>query len=183
MSELRWRDDHQKARTLIERGIAAQRRVAHDLLDVGLTVRLPVPSFVEPERGHNNIDSVSRFADVADILLTPRKLKIEVKERGLSFSGPEDFPYETCMMGDLRSWEQLQTPPAATVILSTSGGRMVVPTPRQIEDGIPVGWQTNLNYDSQRDIEVRSVLAPRTFFRSWNVFLDWALEQEEEPHV
>jgi hypothetical protein len=173
---VRWSEDHDKAKALISAGIAAQRRLAHDLVDVGLTVRLPLSAFVEPVDGPN-INSVRRFADVADILIGPG-LKIETKERSFEFTGPEDFPYDTCMMGDRRSWVALRHPPVATVVLSKSGGRMVVPTPSVLVNRIPLGWSCEENYDSQRDIVVDSVLAPRSFYRAWDVFIEWAKEQE-----
>lgn len=88
-------------------------------------------------------------------------MTVEIKERNLSFTGPEDFPYETVFVDDLRGLGMEQLRPIAYVFVSRHTGAWVWITPLDKDDS----WQETKVFDKSRNHEMGMLVAPKAHLR------------------
>jgi hypothetical protein len=109
----------------LARGRRVELAIATELLDAGLWVKAG-----RAERRHDLADA-DRFRNEVDLAVAIRRqlYAIEVRERPeLDFTDdPASFPYPTLIVTDVEGYERETDHAYATVIVSKSGGKLVVP--------------------------------------------------------
>lgn len=88
-------------------------------------------------------------------------VSIEIKERSLTFTSPEDYPYDTVFVDDLRGLGREQLTHFAYVYVSRPTGEWVWLTPLDRDDS----WQEQTVYDRGRGHEVPTLVAPKSCLR------------------
>lgn len=89
-------------------------------------------------------------------------MSVEIKERSLSFTCPDDYPYDTVFVDDLRGLGREKLNHLAYVYLSKPTGQWVWLTPLDRDDT----WTEEVVYDRGRRHEVPTLVAPKKFLRS-----------------
>jgi len=107
-------------------------------------------------KGHNkNKDHVSNPDAVA-------LLSVEIKERSLSFTCPEDYPYDTVFVDDCRGLGREKLSHFAYVYISKPTGAFVWLTPLDRDET----WTEEVTFDRGRQHEVPVLVAPKSHLRS-----------------
>lgn len=88
-------------------------------------------------------------------------LAIEIKERSLSFTSPEDYPYDTVFVDDLRGLGRERLQNFAYVYVSKPTGAWVWLTPLDRDES----WQEQTVYDRGRGHDVPTLVAPKSHLR------------------
>jgi hypothetical protein len=151
-------------RARLQRGLAAERQIGHDLFDQGYWVSWPNPV--------STLDGEGFSPTQPDLLVDigTRCVGIEVKGPSISFSGPDDYPYALALVGGIERWDRREDDPDFVVIVSMTemAGRIVVPCRtrprwrRVVVGGKGPSWG-----------------APRSCWRTW----EWLLERLLHPTV
>jgi hypothetical protein len=101
-------------------------------------------------------------------------LAIEIKERSLSFTSPEDYPYETVFVDDLRGMGMETTQNFAYVYLSKPTGQWVWLTPLDRDES----WTEEVVWDRGRNHEVPTLVAPKSCLRPAETLLSLIYPQD-----
>jgi len=142
--------------------------VGSRLLAAGLTVRAPPSERRQRvEDRHQWQQDVDLYVGRADPALPGTPLAIEVKSRGLQFTGPTDFPYPTVFVDTVSGWDARRPPPSAVVIVSQQTGAMIV-----VRGARRGAWRKILTFDRQRRIHDTWYAAPRHTLQAFEEFLD-----------
>jgi hypothetical protein len=88
-------------------------------------------------------------------------LTLEIKERNLTFTSPDDFPYDTVFVDDLRGLGREQLSPFAYVFVSKKTGCWVWVTPLDRDES----WTETVVRDTTRGHEMGMLVAPRKHLR------------------
>lgn len=96
-------------------------------------------------------------------------VSIEIKERSLTFTTPESYPYDTVFVDDLRGIGRETVRHLAYVYLSRSTGRWVWLSPMD-RDGT---WREEVTFDRGRGHEVPVLVAPKRFLRPAQQLIDY----------
>ena len=88
-------------------------------------------------------------------------LTVEIKERSLTFTNPEDFPYDTVFVDDLRGLGKETLRPFAYIFLSKTTGKWVWITPLDKDET----WTEKVVRDSTRGHEMGMLVAPKAHLR------------------
>jgi hypothetical protein len=88
-------------------------------------------------------------------------VSIEIKERSLSFTSPEDYPYDTVFVDDMRGLGRERLQHLAYVYLSKPTGHWVWLTPLDRDES----WKEEDVYDRGRRHNVPTLVAPKRFLR------------------
>ncbi len=153
----------------VRRGKAVEVQVAVDLLLEGLPVRLVQPRIVPADE-----QRAGQLHDEAD-LVVGREL-VEVKRRELAFTGAADYPFATAFVGRCSRWDDRDSDPIGTVLVSSSCGRVVVPRSSR-----PY-WVVETRFDRITNRDETSYACPRDLLRSWSQLVA-ALRLGLEPDV
>lgn len=147
----------------LQLGLEVERRIGHDLFDLGYWVSWPNPAAAD---GHRR-PFLPRLPDLV-VLLRGQHVGLEVRSVKVDFSALDDFPHELAAVGTIERWEREQSDPWAVVVVSRGpkGGRIVVPCRtrgqwKRIHSNPPM-WG-----------------APRECWRTW----DWLLDRLSYPTV
>jgi hypothetical protein len=137
-------------------GLELERRVGHDLFDLGYWVSWPNPPQSQFRAGRCDLL----------VLVGGKEIGLEVKSVAADFSGPDDFPFELAWVGKQKDWKRRSGNPWAVIIVSRGdrGGRVVVPsqtTPRWVV--VPR--------------EELILAAPPSCWRTWS----WLIERLQHP--
>lgn len=97
------------------------------------------------------------FCPTPDCVAT---FQLEIKVRGLTFTGPEDWPFTTVFVDDLQGLSRGACP-FAWVYLSKSTGQWVWLCSIDRDDT----WREETVFDSMRGFSVPTLVAPRRFLR------------------
>ena len=161
-----WADDEQGFLAELARGRRAEYRVAIALLEAGHAVRVgQVETRDNGEPIWRTWEHGARFADQADLVVNERHT-LEVKSRALTFTGPDDFPFDTALIGSARRWKARTVMPMGVVIVSdATDARIFVPSTTAHM------WQVRDQRDSTRDYEDKSVHVPRACLRTWDFLI------------
>jgi hypothetical protein len=106
-------------------GLEAERRVGHDIFELGYWVSWPNP----PSHIRGQPLFHTGMSDLL-VLVGGKEVGLEVKSVGADFSGSDDFPFERAWVGKQREWERRKVDPWAVIVVSRGerGGRVVVPS-------------------------------------------------------
>lgn len=99
---------------------------------------------------------------------------VEVKQRTLSFTCPEDYPYDTVFVDDLRGYQQEAFHNLIYIYVSKPTGQWVWLTVLDRNDE----WQEKVTFDTGRGHEVPVLIAPKRFLRP-----SWQLTELIFPHA
>ena len=133
-------------------GHAAEKKWVDGRRDEGLAVAHGKKLLI---RKHNkNTDHVESPDAVA-------LLSIEIKERSLSFTSPEDYPYDTVFVDDMRGLGREATQHFAYVYVSKPTGAWVWLTPLDRDES----WTEQVVYDRGRGHDVPMAVAPKGHLR------------------
>lgn len=106
-------------------------------------------------RRHNKLTDHCGNPDAA-LLMT-----VEIKERSLTFTGPEDFPYDTVFVDDLRGLGKETLRPFAYVFVSRTTGHWVWVTPLDRDET----WTETVVTDTTRGHQMGMLVAPKAHLR------------------
>ena len=101
-------------------------------------------------------------------------LTIEIKERNLTFTTPEDFPYDTVFVDDLRGLGKESLRPFAYVFLSRQTGEWVWVTPLDQDES----WSEKVVRDTTRGHEMGMLVCPRSHLRPAQQLIDYLLPHQ-----
>lgn len=107
---------------------------------------------------------LTKHCKVKDHCATPDAavlLTVEIKERNLSFTSPEDFPYDTVFVDDLRGLGKETLAPFAYVFVSQKTGAWVWITPLDRDES----WTEQVVRDTTRGHEMGMLVAPKKHLR------------------
>lgn len=88
-------------------------------------------------------------------------LSIEIKERSLSFTCPEDYPYDTVFVDDMRGLGREKLNHFAYIYVSKPTGEWVWLTPLDRDES----WKEQTVYDRGRGHDVPTLVAPKSCLR------------------
>lgn len=139
-------------RSALHRGQDAERRWVESMRDAGLSV------------AHGKKLVISKHDPRKDHVETPDALalfSVEIKERSLSFNGPDDYPYDTVFVDDLRGLSKEPYRNLVYVYLSRPTGNWcwLCMLDRTSE------WQEAVTHDRARGHDVPVLTAPKRFLR------------------
>ena len=86
---------------------------------------------------------------------------IEIKERNLSFTCPEDFPYDTAIIDEVEGIKKTTAHPFAWVLVSRLTGRWVWVACTDRNES----WTHEKLHDSERGFSAEFLLVPKTHLR------------------
>ncbi|NDF13564.1 MAG: hypothetical protein EB060_12220, partial [Proteobacteria bacterium] len=101
-------------------------------------------------------------------------MSVEIKERSLKFTCPEDFPYPTVFVDDLRGLGREFIHPFAYVFLSSVTGKWVWITTLDRDDT----WLEQVVQDSTRGHAMGMLVAPKEHLRPANELERYLYPQE-----
>ena len=107
---------------------------------------------------------LKKHCKVKDHCATPDAavlLTVEIKERNLSFTSPEDFPYDTVFVDDLRGLGKETLAPFAYIFVSRKTGAWVWITPLDRDDS----WTEQVVTDTTRGHQMGMLVAPKKHLR------------------
>lgn len=107
---------------------------------------------------------IKNHCKVKDHVETPDAcalLSIEIKERSLSFTSPEDYPYDTVFVDDCRGLGRESLNHFAYIYLSRPTGQWVWLTPLDRD----ATWTEEVTFDRGRKHEVPVLVAPKAHLR------------------
>lgn len=86
---------------------------------------------------------------------------LEIKERSLKFTSPEDYPYDTVFVDDMRGLGRERLQHLAYIYISKPTGEWVWLTPLDRDQS----WQEQVVFDRGRGHDVPTLVAPKQFLR------------------
>lgn len=134
-------DGHAAERRWVDAQRAAGRSVAH-----GKKLLI---------RHHNKVTDHVESPDAVAML------SIEIKERSLRFTSPEDYPYDPVYVDDMRGLSRERLGHFAYVYISRPTGKWVWLSSLDRDDS----WQEQVVYDRGREHTVPTLVAPKRFLR------------------
>lgn len=136
----------------LRNGQDAERRWVDQLRDAGLSV------------AHGKKIVVSKHNPKTDHVETPDALalfSVEIKERSISFTGPEDYPYETVFVDDLRGLSKEPYKNLVYVYLSRPTGKWCWLCMLDRTND----WKEEVTHDRARGHDLPVLVAPKKFLR------------------
>lgn len=106
-------------------------------------------------RNHNKVTDHVESPDAVALM------SIEIKERSLQFTSPEDYPYDPVYVDDMRGLSRERIMHFAYVYISKPTGKWVWLSPLDRDDS----WQEQTVYDRGRGHTVPTLVAPKRFLR------------------
>lgn len=106
-----------------------------------------------------NIADARLFADTADITIGDHV--VEVKSRNLSFTGPDDYPYDTVFIETVSSYDSRARKPALYACVSQLTGATIGLDAAKTRDS----WTICKKWDSVRKIHVTNYVAPASLWQ------------------
>jgi hypothetical protein len=140
-------------------GHAAERQWVNDARKAGVSVAHGRKLLIQK---HNKKTDHVESPDAVALLA------IEIKERSLKFTSPEDYPYDTVFVDDLRGLERETLKNFAYVFLSKPTGKWVWVTALDRD----VSWTEETVFDRGRGHEVPTLLCPKKFLRPAQSLID-----------
>ena len=117
---------------------------------------------------HNKVKDHCGNPDAA-LLMT-----VEIKERNLTFTGPDDFPYDTVFVDDLRGLGKEALRPFAYVFVSKNTGEWVWLTPLDKDET----WTEQVVRDTTRGHSMGMLVAPKSHLRPAKQLIDYLVPHE-----
>lgn len=104
---------------------------------------------------HNKVTDHCATPDAAVLLV------LEIKERNLTFTSPDDYPYATVFVDDMRGLGRESVRPFAYVFVSRATGEWVWLTPLDRDES----WTEQVVHDRTRGHEMGMLVAPKSHLR------------------
>jgi len=114
---------------------------------------------------------ITKHSKTKDHVETPDAcllFSIEIKERGLTFTGPEDYPYDTVFVDDCRGLERETYPHLAYVYVSKATGQWVWLSALDRDET----WTEETTFDRGRGHAVPVLVAPKAHLRPAQQLID-----------
>lgn len=143
---------HRSFKSALQSGHQAERGWVQAQRDLGLCVAHGKKLVI---RRHNKAQDHVETPDAVGLL------SIEIKERSLSFTCPDDYPYDTVFVDDCRGLGRETLSHFAYVYLSRPTGKWVWLTPLDRDDS----WAETVTFDRGRGHEVPVLVAPKSHLR------------------
>ena len=167
MTSKDWFDDEKKFVDRLGTGHRYAQAVAGRLRDRGLAVE------VTPMEIREHIDARHEFADEIDLRVGRARRRVDVKSRGLSFTGPNDFPHPTAFVDTVAGWEHKTYKPCAIVLISQrTHGLAVIPASTRKT------WKPRRAFDHDREIYDWFFMVARTKLAPFDDFVEWLIGHE-----
>ena len=147
-------------RSALHRGQQAERDWVDSMRSLGLSAAHGRKLVIS--RHNKNTDHVE--SPDAAILMA-----VEIKERSLSFTCPEDYPYDTVFVDDMRGLGRERLRNFAYVYLSRPTGQWVWLTPLDRDER----WTEEVVFDRGRGHEVPTLVCPRDCLRPAQTLIDY----------
>lgn len=144
---------HRTFQSALKNGQAAERKWVTDRRKDGRSV------------AHGKKLVIKNHCKVKDHVESPdavAMLSVEIKERSLSFTCPEDYPYDTVFVDDCRGLGRENLAHFAYVYVSKPTGKWVWLTPLDRDKT----WTEEVTFDRGRGHEVPVLVAPKAHLRS-----------------
>ena len=149
----------------LEEGHRYAEIVGARLRDEGLTVN------VTPMDVRANVDDRHRFADEIDLFIGAAAVPIDVKSRALTFTGAEDYPYDTAFVDTVKGWDRKPVKPRAIVLVSqTTLGMTVISAKTQPQ------WTQGISRDRKRGIADMFYFVSRELLRTFDELVTFLRE-------
>jgi len=153
-----WFENDTLFRAELAFGLQWQAAIARRFRTEGLAVIEPVTAFCADAGRYGAFTQ-----DHGDLLVTPRRLVVEVKARRFPFSGPHDFPFAEAFLGAAGPWEKKPRPFAVVLVSSCTGAVAVAPGhARLAARTVP---------DRRRGIRSRCMVVPAAALVTWDALL------------
>jgi hypothetical protein len=155
----------------LRKGHLETQRVARALEAEGLKVE------ITPFQVRKDIEDRHDFADEHDLLVgEAQPCRIDVKSRDLTFSGPDDYPYETALVDTVYGWTRKIHKPLALVLVSQGTGGMAVVRPSGEN-----AWASRRRYDKVRGIYDTFLEVDRDALATFDELVEWLRARESAP--
>ena len=151
----------------LKKGYSHQKYVNDYFIDLGFKTQ------IDELKIRNNRNEINDFSDNGDLFIFTKKgkLRIEVKSRNLSFTGIQDFPYDTILVDRVNTWLRKvcdKKKPHAIIIISQITKKMFV---------IPISsekkWFFEEKRDTVRDYDRNYILCNKEDLKSIEEFIVW----------
>lgn len=139
-------------RSSLSDGHAAERRWVESLRDQGRSVAHGRKLVIG---NHNKVTGHVESPDAVALV------SVEIKERSLKFSSPEDYPYDTVFVDDMRGLSRERVGHIAYVYISKPTQRWVWLTTLDRDDS----WTEQVVFDRGRGHDVPTLVCPKRFLR------------------
>lgn len=160
---MRWSENEQLFLSELKTGRKWEMWFAKLLLEYGITVQVPQFAF------RKDMSEVPDYADRPDVVANGKVL--EIKSRRLSFTCPEDYPFDSIFVDTQKSWDQKEGKPFAIVVISQETKGIVVLSNKQSDQ-----WKTETKFDRVRKIRETWYTADKSLCHSFETLLK-ALEK------
>jgi hypothetical protein len=150
---------HRSFQSSLKSGQAAERKWVDTLRSMGKSV------------AHGKKLRITKHCKQTGHVETPDAavlFSVEIKERSLSFTCPEDYPYETVFVDDLRGMEREGYGHLAYIYLSKPTGQWVWLCPLDRDET----WAETTTFDRGRQHEVPVLTAPKSHLRPAQQLID-----------
>jgi len=139
----------------------------HEAVVADALQRAGLPARTTPKAVRDHYDDRHAFQDECDVVCGP--FVIDVKSRSYDFTGPDDFPFTTAMVGRVEAWDRRRIQPMAVVCVSQSlRGMAVVPV-----ESTRGRWLVEAAFDRMRNIDVRNYTCPRELLVPFQQLIDY----------
>lgn len=147
-------------RSALHRGQQAERDWVNEIRSLGLSAAHGRKLVIS--KHNKNTDHVE--SPDAAILLA-----VEIKQRSLEFTCPEDYPYDTVFVDDMRGLGRERLKNFAYVYVSKPTGQWVWLTPLDRDER----WTEEVVFDRGRGHEVPTLVCPKACLRPAQTLIDY----------
>lgn len=151
---------HRSFSSALEGGHRAERTWVHALRALGRSVAHGKKLVIA---GHNKNTDHCETPDAVGLV------SIEIKERSLTFTCPEDYPYDTVFVDDMRGLGRESLRHMVYVFVSRPTGKWVWLTPLDRDEA----WGEKTVWDSGRSHEVPTLVAPKACLRPAEALVEY----------
>jgi hypothetical protein len=144
---------HRSFQSALNSGHRAERAWVDDLRSAGRSAAHGRKLVI---KGHNKNKDHCETPDAVVLL------SLEIKERSISFTCPEDYPYETVFVDDMHGLAKETLKHFAYIYKSKPTGKWVWITPLDRDDQ----WTEQVVFDRGRKHDVPMLVAPKSCLRS-----------------
>ena len=114
---LAWIEDEDLFFSELREGYEWQKEVCSRLRAYGLIVQLPALSV------RTNVSEIYKYKNELDLRVNGKI--VEVKSRRLSFTSPQDFPYECALVDTVNGYDQKSPKPTFVLSISRETGSII----------------------------------------------------------
>jgi hypothetical protein len=162
-----WFDDEAKFVSRLGTGHRYAESVAARLRERGLRVE------VTPMEVREHVDDRHQFADEIDLRVGNSRRRVDVKSRGLVFTGPHDYPHPTAFVDTVSGWERKAHKPCAIVLISQRTNGLAV-----IRRSTRSDWTREWAFDHDRQIRDLFFMVAIEKLATFDEFVAWLISHD-----